>query len=83
MVFDIHFVSMGNAPFGVDVAASDSTIIPILKGMVNNEDAISIRVRETSEKGRIIFETATYMGIDGTLINENTHDEFNLLKKIA
>lgn len=83
MVFDIHFVSMGNAPYGVDVVASDSTIIPILKSMVNNEDAISIRVRENNENGRIIFSTATYMGLDGTLINENTHDEFNLLKKVA
>jgi hypothetical protein len=83
MVFDIHFVSMGNAPYGVDVVGTDSTLITILKEMVNNEDAISIRIRENNQYGRIIFSTATYMGIDGALINENTHDEFNLLKKVA
>ena len=83
MVFDIHFVSMGNAPYGVDVVGTDATIITILAGMVNNEDAISIRIRENNQYGRIIFSTATYMSVDGTLINENTHDEFNLLKKVA
>lgn len=83
MVFDIHFVSMTNAPYGYDIVATDTTIIPILKGMVNNEDAISIRIRENNEYGRIIFSTATYLDTDAKLINENTHDEFNLLKKIA
>lgn len=81
MVFDIHFVSLANAPYGVDIVGTDSTIISILNGMVNNVDAISIRIRENNENGRIIFSTATYMGIDGDLINENTIDEFNLLNK--
>lgn len=83
MVFDIHFTTNLNMPYGVDIVATDTTIIPILRSMVNNDEAISIRIRENNKNGRIIFSTAEYESIDGKLINEMTHDEFNLLKKIA
>jgi hypothetical protein len=68
-------------PYGVDIIANDNTIKMTLEHLLSDIETISIRVRENDEHGRIIFNSADYEDVEGSLINSNTIDEFNLIVK--
>lgn len=83
MTYFIHQTTNLNIPYGMDITANDNNIGNVLKNMINDIETISIRIKENSENGDIIFSTSEYESIDGELINELTYDKFNLLNKVA
>lgn len=83
MTYFIHQTTNLNIPYGMDITANDNNIVNVLKNMINDIETISIRIKENSENGDIIFSTSEYESIDGELVNEMTYDKFNLLNKVA
>jgi hypothetical protein len=83
MTYFIHQTTNLNIPYGMDVTANDNNIANVLNNMINDIETISIRIKENSENGDIIFSTSEYESIDGELLNEMTYDKFNLLSKVA
>lgn len=83
MTYFIHQTTNLNIPYGMDITANDNNIANVLKNMINDIETISIRIKENSENGGIIFSTSEYESIDGELVNEMTYDKFNLLSKVA
>lgn len=83
MTYFIHQTTNLNIPYGMDITANDNNIANVLKNMINDIETISIRIKENSENGDIIFSTSEYENIDGELVNEMTYDKFNLLSKVA
>lgn len=83
MTYFIHQTTNLNIPYGMDITGNDNNISDVLKNMINDIETISIRIKENSENGDIIFSTSEYESIDGELVNEMTYDKFNLLNKVA
>ena len=83
MTYFIHQTTNLNIPYGMDITANDNNIANVLKNMINDIETISIRIKENSENGDIIFSTSEFESIDGELVNEMTYDKFNLLNKVA
>jgi hypothetical protein len=83
MTYFIHQTTNLNIPYGMDITANDNNIANVLNNMINDIETISIRIKENSENGDIIFSTSEYESIDGELLNEMTYDKFNLLSKVA
>lgn len=83
MTYFIHQTTNLNIPYGMDITANDNNINDVLKNMIDDIETISIRIKENSENGDIIFSTSEYESIDGELVNEMTYDKFNLLNKVA
>lgn len=75
----VHYTSNLNMPIGEDFYVNDNNISNILSVLIKDEEVVSIKVREGSEFGNIVFSTASYESIENNLINEMTYDPNNYL----